>query len=367
MSTHSLHHMKSSTPPRITLPPDVNAQQSSDLIQPHSRWKLNKNKWALPWPMIYISHFILAVIFGVLALVFALRAHSLKDTPFWDLFPEFVTMVCTLTSTFIVQFIILPSFWRARAREMVHDGTFDFSSNNSAKKPTIVLELGCGDGKTSAIFARAIVERQRDLERMSGPSATLPLFVGYDRWLWWSRLPNSPLHYLYTLLKVGVPRERIIANRVDDHQPPITDNAHYSNGSPGVEGRSEDKRGEKKGKEPMALPYATDSISLIICNLGLSELAGYKQIKGLPSSTRKKELFRECVRVLEPGGRMIVVESKGVGGKATEGVHWRVRDMFRGPLETYKRLLVLEMQWPTENVRTRWHWGIHYLIGTKPA
>ncbi|PVG03997.1 hypothetical protein CPB86DRAFT_779103 [Serendipita vermifera] len=355
--------MKSSTPTRGVLPPDVNTQEAPDLIQPHYKWRLSKSKVSLPWPMIYVSHFILAVIFGVLTLVFALRGRGrLTNTPFWDLFPEFVTMVTALVCTFTIQFIVLPSFWRARAREMVHNGSFDFTSN----KPTIVLEIGCGNGQTSAIFAREIVRRQKDLKRMSGPSATLPLFVGYDRWLWWSRVPNTPALYLYTLLKAGVPRERIVANRMDAHTSRYsTTHASTSNVEPSPVVRSADEGG--KGKCDLTLPYATSSISLIICNLGLSELAGWPTPKGRTSSTRKKDLFRECARVLEPEGRLMLVESKGLGGRATDGPQWGIRDVFRGPAETYKRMLVDEMQWPAESVVTRWHWGVHYLIGTKPA
>ncbi|CAG8777265.1 10165_t:CDS:1, partial [Acaulospora colombiana] len=114
---------------------------------------------------------------------------------------------------------------------------------------------------------------------------------------------------------------------------------------------------EGKGKSgDLTLPYSSSSISLIICNLGLSELAGWPSPKGPTVSKRKKDLFRECARVLEPGGRLMLVESKGLGGRATDGPRWTIRDVFRGPGEAYKQMLVHEMQWPAQSVVTRWHW-----------
>jgi SAM-dependent methyltransferase len=299
------------------LPPDVNATDSHLITS--QRWY---SRLALQWPLIYIPHILLAIPLFVLSIYFAVRRHHPIAEPFWSLFPEFLALLFTTIITALVQFVVIPAIWRKLARKLVAAGGFETNLRQGSRR--LVLEMGCNEGTTSTIFARVIIEKQRDISNLSGPSASLPTFIGYDKWSPWSRIPNKPSNYLTTLLHAGVPRDCIIANRVDDTSK------------------------ETRTK----LPYADNSISLVISNFGLSKIAKWN------SREEREALFREVVRVLEPDGQMIVVEGGG-NSKPRKG--------FKGPMVPYKRMLVDEMGWPGENVRTKWQWGIQYLIGVKPV
>jgi hypothetical protein len=173
--------------------------------------------------------------------------------------------------------------------------------------------------------------RARFLPSSPGPSqqdkrvhASLPIFIGYDKWSAWSRIPNSPACFLTTLMNAGVPRECVIANQMDTTS--------------------------KAAKT--TLPYASDSISLSICSFGLSELI-------LLSRVDRGTLFRELVRVLEPEGRVVLVE-RGDGGNWGWG-------FWKGPVGSYQRILLEEMGWPRENAVVRWDRGFWYMVAVKPS
>lgn len=248
----------------------------------------------------------------------------------WNFIPQFLSILIPLLVTFLIRHILLPRFWKQRAKELVKGGHFESAYDRRGNR-RLVLELGCNEGSTSAIFVQAIIDRQRDISNLSGPLASLPLFVGYDRWSRWSRIPNLPEHYLQTMISAGVPREYVIANRVAD---PTT-----------REGRT-------------TLPYASNSISLVISNMGLTELCKWY------NTSERVELFRELARVLEPGGRMIVVESSSPSRK---GLNYSRLKSSAGPMGTYKQLLVEEQGWPEGNVVTKKKLGINFLVGIKPV
>jgi SAM-dependent methyltransferase len=304
------------------LPPDVNAMDNHLITS--ERWY---SRLALQWPLIYIFHALLAIPLLVLSIYFAVGRHDpvKHPEPFWSLFPEFLAILVTIIVTLFMQFVILPSVWKDLARKLIAAGGFEANLRQGGRR--LVLEMGCNEGTTSAIFARAIIATQRDISNLSGPTASLPTFIGYDKWSLWSRIPNKPKNYLTTLLHAGVPRECIIANRVDN--------------------TSKETR--------TRLPYADNSISFVISNLGLSEIARFR------SGEEQEALFREVIRVLEPEGQMIIVEREAI--KLSMGF----KGLWGGPMVPYKRLLVDEMGWPKENTKTKWHWGIQYLIGVKPV
>jgi ubiquinone/menaquinone biosynthesis C-methylase UbiE len=125
-------------------------------------------------------------------------------------------------------------------------------------------------------------------------------------------------------MQAGVPRDCIIANRMDTTSK------------------------ESKTR----LPYPSGSISLVICNLGLSELVTKREERTL--------LFQELVRVLEPEGRMVIVEKAGVGTSSS-------RNRWRGSTASYRDILVEEMGWERERVTTQSHMCIKYLVAVKPS
>lgn len=220
----------------------------------------------------------------------------------------------------VIHFILLPSFWRKKARENVQAGAFSPSKDINHPQATI-LEIGCGDGSISAIFAGEIFTAQKDTTDLSRAAPTLPTFTGYDMWKWWSRVPNTPKAYLQTLLDAGVPHSHIVANRVD--------------------------LSSKETK--LRLPYGDNSIPFIICNLGLAEVCKWY------SGTEQKTIFRELARILKPEGRMIILQSQAAGYKP----HY-------APMAPYKRLLVDELGWSQAKVHTHWAWGVlQYLDGVK--
>jgi SAM-dependent methyltransferase len=236
--------------------------------------------------------------------------------------PEFVVMVFAIKITLLIQLVMIPAFWKARAQQIVDEGHLDSSTKGSGGQ-RLVLEIGCNEGKISAIFARAIAARQ-EASNSNTLHASLPIFIGYDKWSAWSRIPNSPACFLTTLMNAGVPRECVIANRMDTTS--------------------------KAAKT--TLPYASDSISLIICSFGLSELI-------LLSRVDRGTLFRELVRALEPEGRVVLVE-RGDGG------NWG-RRFWKGPVGSYQRILLEEMGWPRENAVVRWDRGFWYMVAVKPS
>ena len=309
----SVFHWREKT---YQIPPDVN---TDDNLFSQQHWY---SRLGLPTPIVHVIHITLMVIFGILSLIFGIRLSiGLTNSHiFWEVLPEFLSaMISTIVIT-LIQSVLSPAFWRARARQMIDEGCFASSTNANGKR-RLVLEIGCNEGWISAIFARAIIGRQRDLGKLSAPYAALPVFIGYDRWTRWSRFPNNPACFLSTLLRAGVPRDHIIANRVD-----MT---------------SEESK--------TSLPYPSGSISFVICNYGLGELF----------SNRKKRtiLFQELARILEPEGRMVLVERDGVGK-----VKFR-----RGAMESYKRMLVEDMGWEKESVAVQRHLGVRYLVAVKPS
>lgn len=307
-----------STTKNYQIPPDVN---TGDSLFTQQRWY---SRLAIPVPVVYGIHLAAMLVFGILSIVFGILSDGLrKPRHFWEFFPEFLSALAILVVTTLVHFTLLPAFWRAQARQMIDEGYFDSSTRGYGKR-RLVLQIGCSDGATSAAFARAIIERQRDVGNLTAPYASLPTFIGYDKWSPWSRLPNTPACFLSTLMQAGVPRESIIANRMDTTS--------------------------KESKT--TLPYPSGSISLVICNVGLSEL--------LVKSEEKTLLLRELVRVLEPEGRMIIVEHGGVGKRTS-------KTLWRRTAPTYKHFLVEEMGWEQESVTIGWRWCIQYLVAVKPS
>lgn len=313
----SLYQLSSEKHHRI--PPDVN--EGIDLFL-HKRWYSNL---AIPLPIVFLPHITTALVFGILTITFgALHKDIIQNpTPFWNVFPEFLAALITVVIVALIHFRLFPVFWRCRARQAVNEGWFDSSMRKSNQRQ-LVLDIGCNEGPVSAIFAQEIIRRQRDVGDLTARHASMPVFIGYDRWTAWSRLPNSPACYLSTLMDAGVPRDCIIANRTD--------------------------RSSTEAKTH--LPYPSESISLVICFLGITEL----HLK----RPERTALFHEMVRVLEPGGRILLVESSGVGV-------WTMRNLWEGAVHTYRRILIEDLGWPPENaVNNRRELGVRYLIAVKP-
>jgi SAM-dependent methyltransferase len=300
------------------IPPDVN---TGDTLLAQQRWY---SRLAIRAPAVYGIHFLLLLIFGTLFIVFVVLSFSSRERmPFWEMFSEFASALLSLTLLALGQYILGPKFWRARARQAVNEGYFDSTSRTKGGR-MLVLEIGCSDGSTSAAFAKAIIDRQRDVGDFKAPYASLPIFIGYDKWSPWSRLPNTPACFLSTLMQAGVPRDCIVANRMDTTSK------------------------ESKTR----LPYPSGSISLVICNIGLSELATKREDRTM--------LFQELVRVLEPEGRMVIVEKGPVGTRSK-------RSFWRGQTSTYRDILVEQMGWGRERVTTPSHMCIKYLVAVKPS
>lgn len=301
------------------IPPDVNA--GVDLFI-HRRWY---SRLALPMPALYIPHIATFIVFGVLSIVFGILAKDVlkESVPFWEVFPEFLVALIGLFFTVWIHLGVVPAFWRNRARDAVNEGWFD-SSTRKSNQSQLVLELGCNEGSVSATFAREILRRQRDVGDLNSRHASMPVFIGYDRWTAWSRIPNTPACFLSTLMDAGVPRDSIIAHRMD-----------------------------RSSKETRThLPYPSESISLIICHHGITEL--------YLKHEERTELFRDMLRILEPGGRVLILESSPVG-------RWTKRDLWNGALGTYRRMLVEDLGWPSENVITQRQHAIWYLTAVKPS
>jgi len=55
------------------------------------------------------------------------------SAPFWALLPEFVVMVFAIKITLLIQLVMIPAFWKARARKQMADiGHFDSSTKGSS-------------------------------------------------------------------------------------------------------------------------------------------------------------------------------------------------------------------------------------------
>lgn len=301
------------------VPPDVNR---SDTPVTDRHWY---SGLALPQPFLYITYLTLALVFGIAALVVGVTGQDIAThpTPFWGLLPQFLVFVVLTKIALLIHFVMIPAFWRARARKLIGENFFDSSAKSGGGRK-LVLEIGCNEGWVSAIFARAILARQQAGNDSDAIHSSLPIFIGYDEWSVWSRIPNSPAYFLSTLMNAGVPRECIVANRMDTTS--------------------------KETKT--TLPYASGSISLIICDFGLTELIPFSRVD-------RGTLFHELVRVLEPEGRIVAVD-RGDGGK------WG-RKWWKGPIGGYQRILVEDMGWPQENAVVRWDRGLWYLAGVKPS
>ncbi|KAG8796732.1 hypothetical protein FRC17_007960, partial [Serendipita sp. 399] len=191
-------------------------------LQTLEPWSDTPPKWyyriTIPLPLLYGFHFLGVLVFGLVTLLLGLLGGGYRKniTAFWDLCPEFIAVTITLCVLVLVHQVFLPRFWRRRARELVQTGAFSprgahqdsksgFAFSNIVQGGggggKVVLEIGCNDGSTSAIFAREILLHQGDVANLSAPSAYLPTFVGYDRWSKWSRIPNGPKYFLSTLMK----------------------------------------------------------------------------------------------------------------------------------------------------------------------
>ncbi|PVG03998.1 hypothetical protein CPB86DRAFT_779105 [Serendipita vermifera] len=342
-ASYSLTDLKPALKSPQILPPDVNPESAEEIMEWYRPWR---RRIYISAPIVFFSHLtpliimlILCITFGVVS--FKGNTEKKDKHKFYGVLPEALTALVSLVIFTYIERTIVPAFWRRHARQLVEAGTFDSTMRNggfgnSTSSGMTVLELGCGDGKASAILARTILERQRDIEKMHLPGAALPTFIGYDSWNKYTRLPNMPRAYLYNLVKAGVPRYHVIANRVDT--------VHHI---------------DAETQLPI-LPYASESVTLIISSLGLSELGGFKQ-----GEKKRRAWFHECCRVLEPGGRMVLFESEGI--RVDDGIKFKWRDIFRGTMETYRRTLVNVHKWPEENVKTSWGCGIHHMIAIKPA
>jgi SAM-dependent methyltransferase len=299
------------------IPPDV---ITGDAFVGQEHWY---SRLALPTPIAYTMNGIIILAFGTASLVIGLQSDGLrKPKPFWQIFPVFLASIFSLGVMMWVQFSLLPAFWNARARAMIDEGYFNSSTKQNGGRK-LVLEVGCNEGYVSAAFARAIIDRQREVSNSKAPHASLPIFIGYDKWNPWTRIPNTPAHFLSTMLAAGVPRNCIVANRMD-----LTST-----------------------ETKTSLPYPSGSISLILCNIGLTEC--------LTDRDERTILCQELVRVLEPGGRMVIVESEAVG-------EWTAKELWSGTAETYKRFLRDKMGMGQENVADRWDRAVHYIVATKP-
>jgi len=122
----------SSTKPH-KIPPDVNASD------PSSSYQDSYSGLGLAWPLLYGPLFILALIFGILSLVFGLRHPRIRaePTPFWGVFVVFLVVVLWMKVATIIQFLMIPAFWRARVRQVIREGIFDPKADDRRK---LVLE-----------------------------------------------------------------------------------------------------------------------------------------------------------------------------------------------------------------------------------
>ncbi|KAG8759705.1 hypothetical protein FRC14_005189 [Serendipita sp. 396] len=350
------------SPPPLPYPDDLTT------LQIHEQSSTSPRRWystiPIPLPLLYGIHFVGMLAFGLATLLLGLLGGGYRKnkTAFWDICPEFMTFTITFCLLVLVHQFTLPAFWRRRAQELIRTGMFShggggdnkygftFSGGRSGGRGggKVVLELGCNEGSTSAIFAREILSHQGDVANLSIPSASLPTFVGYDRWSSWSRIPNGPAHYLSTLMKAGVPRDNIKAYTVDMS--------------------SLDAR--------VTLPFADDTFDLIICNLGISEIVGIAATK----PKYRNKLFTEMTRVLRSGeGMMIVVETDATifkskedcagkqGDSDTANPAKKKKSWFEGTMGPYRRILVDGLKWPESNVKLHKAVTLSYLVALKPV
>ncbi|CAG7850273.1 SubName: Full=Uncharacterized protein {ECO:0000313/EMBL:CCA71338.1} [Serendipita indica DSM 11827] len=286
------------------------------------------SRLALTWPFIYAIHFTLIICLGITIILLATVRGGMKKhrVAFWVLFAFFISSIVAIFNTLMLQLVFIPRFWRSRAREMVTSGMFDpTSTRSSVYGHNIVLEVGCSEGMVSGSFAKEILAHQRDTP------ARFPLFIGHDRWSKWTRIPNNTTCYLEELIRIGVPRHLIRTSRVD----------------------------ETNSETRTTLPFANNSISLVISYFGLDEISGWNKPK------ERRMLFSEMARVVVEGGAMILFENSGTGTEKGDKKELKPKSWFEGPMHSYKRYLVHELGWDEEWVQVHRKWGIEYLVARK--
>jgi len=146
----------------------------------------------------------------------------------------------------------IPKYWRAKAWDAV----------GHIEKGGIVLVLGCRVGASAIPFAEVAVVCRRTADIK---------FVCIDKFSKWWSYPYKPETLLQTLLEVGLPHHSIVAHAIN----------------------------VKEGIAYSKLPFATGSISLIISDNVLSG-----------AWPQEDACFKEMVRVLQPGGRIIVSDPR---------------------------------------------------------
>lgn len=320
--------------PRITLtqPLPVDQTASVPLVSDgrRPRWT---SRLAFTWPLIYGAHIIVLITLGITIIILAtVRGGAKKHkSVFWEVAPEFISAAIAIITTMIVQFIFIPKFWKNRAHEMIARGMFDPTvTHPTVYGRRIILEIGCSEGMASACFAREILAHQGNIAQ-ARTSASLPIFIGHDRWSKWTRIPNNPTCYLETLTRIGVPRDLIRTSRVD----------------------------ETNSETRATLPFADNSISLVVSYLGLEEVSKWNNRR------ERRMLFRELARVVAVGGAMIVLENSGSGTYEGAKEELKSKSWFEGPMMSYRRLLIHELGWEEEWVQVRKQWGTQYLVARK--
>jgi hypothetical protein len=85
------------------IPPDVN---TSNTLPSNQHWY---SGLAIPWPIAYGSYLVVAIILGILCIVFGtIDQNVITDpVPFWALLPEFVVMVFAIKITLLIQLVMM--------------------------------------------------------------------------------------------------------------------------------------------------------------------------------------------------------------------------------------------------------------------
>lgn len=150
---------------------------------------------------------------------------------------------------------IFPKYWGSKA----------LSASDHIERGGIILVLGCRVGATTISFAEQVVRQ--------GKTPNIK-FVFVDDFSKWGH-PYKPKALVQILTGIGIPQQHIVAHAINTKD----------NGNPIV--------------SYGMLPFANGSISLII--------SGHM----LEHSTQWEDMcIKEMIRVLQPGGRMIVAGSR---------------------------------------------------------
>lgn len=192
-------------------------------------------------------------------------------SPFVLLGVAIVIVLLAVGVNILCALVVFPKQWRSKA--------LDASSH--IEKGGIILVLGCRVGTVAASFAEQVVRQNKAQDTK---------FIFVDKFTSWGH-PYKPKKLLQVLTSIGIPQKNVVAydiNTKDSTKPSIAFDE---------------------------LPFATGSISLIISG------------NMLQCSTQKESMYvREMIRVLRPGGRIIISDPRLFWGALKTTVlatHWK--------------------------------------------